>query len=305
MAGEHAPMRRPLPADHEERMRRARLSLAGLSVGDAFGQRFFGPAEEALALIAARRVPPAPWSWTDDTEMALSIVEVLAIRGCIDPDRLAAGFAARFDIHRGYGGMAVRILTEIHHGRPWREVAGEAFGGQGSLGNGSAMRVAPVGAYFADDLARAAEEAAHSAEVTHAHPEGKAGAIAVAVAAAIAARPDPPRRTAFLEAVLPHVPEGPTRVGIECAAHLEETCDARRAAGVLGSGAEITCPDTVPYTLFCASRSLDSFEESIWMTLAGLGDRDTTCAIVGGIVALSVGRVPDAWLERREPVPRV
>jgi hypothetical protein len=50
------------------------------------------------------------------------------------------------------------------------------------------MRVAPVGAYFADDLAQAAEQAHRSARVTHAHPEASAGAIAVAIAAAWAYR---------------------------------------------------------------------------------------------------------------------
>ncbi|WP_210408401.1 ADP-ribosylglycohydrolase family protein, partial [Allokutzneria sp. NRRL B-24872] len=84
---------------------------------------------------------------------------------------------------------AVVTLRRIREGEPWRTVAGEAFGGQGSRGNGAAMRVAPLGAHFADDPARAAMEAALSAEVTHPHPEGVAGAVAVALAAAHAADP--------------------------------------------------------------------------------------------------------------------
>ena len=45
-------------------------------------------------------------------------------------------------------------------------------------------------------------------------------------------------------------------------------------------------------------------EEALWSTGAGMGDRDTTCAIVGGIVALSAGRepIPRAWLSAREPL---
>ena len=46
------------------------------------------------------------------------------------------------------------------------------------------MIVAPLGAFFSDDLEKAAEQARLSAEVTHGHPEGQAGAIAIAVAAA-------------------------------------------------------------------------------------------------------------------------
>ena len=68
-------------------------------------------------------------------------------------------------------------------GTDWRDAARRPFRGAGSMGNGAAMRVAPLGAWFADDVARAVDEARRSAEVTHMHPEGIAGAVAVAVAA--------------------------------------------------------------------------------------------------------------------------
>ncbi|HEX9595880.1 MAG TPA: ADP-ribosylglycohydrolase family protein, partial [Anaerolineales bacterium] len=61
--------------------------------------------------------------------------------------------------------------------------------------------------------------------------------------------------------------------------------------------------DTVPFCLWSAAHNLDNYEEALWQTVAGLGDRDTTCAIVGGIVALSSGNVPLAWVRRREALP--
>ena len=47
------------------------------------------------------------------------------------------------------------------------------------------------------------------------------------------------------------------------------------------------------------------FSEAMWLTVAGLGDRDTTCAIVGGIVAAKTGKseIPAEWRARREPLP--
>ena len=45
------------------------------------------------------------------------------------------------------------------------------------------------------------------------------------------------------------------------------------------------------------------FEEAMWWTVRGGGHGDTTCAIVGGIVALSAGTIPADWLERREALP--
>ena len=132
-----------LPFDHADRMARARLSLTGLSVGDAFGERFFSA--QAQWLISSRALPKEPWHYTDDTTMALSIVETLDERGRIDCDDLAQRFAQRYrdDPGRGYGGMAHRILTEFGSGVPWQQAAGKAFGGEGSMGNGGAMRVGP------------------------------------------------------------------------------------------------------------------------------------------------------------------
>jgi len=52
--------------------------------------------------------------------------------------------------------------------------------------NGAAMRVAPASAWFADDREAAVRAAIASAAVTHAHPEGQAGAAAVAAAAVYA-----------------------------------------------------------------------------------------------------------------------
>ena len=46
-----------LPQDHDARMDRARLSLAGLSVGDAFGERFFAHPDVVVGLIRSRAIP--------------------------------------------------------------------------------------------------------------------------------------------------------------------------------------------------------------------------------------------------------
>jgi len=291
-------------------LERALLALDGLSVGDAFGERFFGSPARVESLIAQRCVPAPPWFWTDDTAMALSVFEELAEKRRIDRDSLAARFAKRYrkDNRRGYGGTAHEILMDISLGGDWREVAQSAFDGQGSMGNGSAMRVAPIGAYFADDLGAVIEHARASAEPTHAHPDGQAGAIAVAVAAAIACQMGggirPLSGVALLREVLAIVPTGPTASGIERALDLPFTFDATTAAAKLGNGSNVVSSDTVPFSLWCAARHLDDFEQALWTTVSGLGDRDTTCAIVGGIVALSATHpaIPKSFLESREPL---
>jgi ADP-ribosylglycohydrolase len=289
------------PKENAMSLEDALLSLQGLSVGDAFGECFFSHSYE---LVERRELPPPPWRWTDDTHMAVSIVEVLQKHGGVDQDILAQAFALRFrqESWRGYGSGARHLLSQISKGADWRKAAPALFGG-GSFGNGGAMRVAPIGGFFAGQPPLAAVQARLSAEITHAHPEGQAGAMAVAAAAAFAARPDHPSGTEFIQAVLDFVPEGLTRQGIQQA--LEIPPDAfERAVEELGTGAMISAQDTVPFCLWSAAHHLDDYEAALWQTVAGLGDRDTTCAIVGGIVALSARGTPAEWLARREPLPK-
>lgn len=298
-----------LPPDHDERMDRVRIAVDGLSVGDAFGSQFFIPSNRHLLFGPKYETPPGSWSYTDDAEMALGITEVLTAHGHVEQDELARVFAVRYalDMYRGYGPGQHRILAGIGHGQAWREARSAAFSGMGSFGNGSAMRVAPVGAYFADDLDRVADESRKSAEITHGHPEGIAGGIAIGVATALAWRmrdepPEEERRLQFFSDVLAHTPEGQVREGVLHAASLESSLALDTAATLLGNGGQITCMDTVPFCLWVAARHPANYPEALWDCVRAGGDLDTTSAIVGGIVVMGTGRegIPPEWLAARE-----
>ena len=287
----------------EERMF---LSLNGLSVGDALGQRFFGSRTDALDAIGAKRIPAPPWTYTDDNEMALSIVQVLGWEGGIDADILARQFAKRYSSHRGYGANAHKLLRAYRDGAEWRTESSAAFGGSGSYGNGAAMRVAPLGAYCANDLDDVVANAQLSAIVTHAHPEGVAGAVAVAVATAEAALMRGRIRDGhvFIEDVIEAVPEGEVRRRMTQTLEFDFKTSPYLVAEAVGSGEEIAAYDTVPFCIWCAARHLGNYADAFWATVSGLGDRDTTCAIVGGIVAMSSEEpIPQEWLAAREPLP--
>ncbi len=298
-----------LPKDHRERMQRVLLSFDGLSIGDGFGECFFTGSSTIERRLRLRELPRSPWRVTDDTMMALSIVRCLKRHGFIDQDELASAFAEEYDRNpnRGYGGMAQRILSSIREGYSWKEVSRRAFNGQGSCGNGGAMRSAPVGAYFADDLDRVIYEAKCSAEVTHAHADGKTGAVAVALAAAWMSEPcnhmSEPNH-ALIEFVLTRIPHTETYHELLKAPEVPFDTEPQMAALILGNGSRVIASDTVPFCLWCAARHSNSYTGALWATVSGLGDRDTTCAIVGGIVALSAGRagIPTEWLNAREPL---
>lgn len=291
---------------HETRLARARLSLEGLSVGDGFGG-FFEMGKQAIIqrYFKSRELFSPPWRWTDDSNMALSIYSILRQYERIEQDKLAENFATHFDAGRGYGIGARALMVRMKAGKHWREVSEAMFKG-GSFGNGGAMRVAPLGAYFADDMAALVDNARLSSEITHAHPEGIAGAIAVAVAAGVASNlQEKPGHADFIEMILPHIPESDVKTGVTQARDLPDGTIAKQAADALGNGGRVTAQDTVPYAIWCASQWLDDYPEAMWQTMSVGGDVDTTCAMVGGIVAAYVGQegIPAEWIERREPLP--
>lgn len=291
----------------DEKLKRARISLEGLSVGDAFGERFFLPYSTLSIAVQKRTLPKPPWPFTDDTNMASSIYANLREFGEIRQDELAQSYAEHYSRSRGYGPAMHRLLARIRSGERWQEAAPSLFDGSGSYGNGGAMRVAPVGAYFADDLERIPEQAQRSAEVTHAHSEGIAGAIAIAAAAGIACQfsgHTRPIRSDFIDAVLTHVPDSEVKSGLRRARDIETT-NVRQVARMIGNGSAITAQDTVPFTVWCAAEYLDDYETAMWQTIQAQGDVDTNCAIVGGIVAGYVGLegIPNEWIAAREPLP--
>lgn len=299
-----------LPSDHTSRVERMRLSLDGLGIGDALGEMLSYRSEQTLQRIGENDLPAGPWFHTDDTEMAISIVAILKSHGFVDQDGLAKRFARRFerDPDRGYGSMTRSQMREIVAGAKWRETAVNAFRGQGSKGNGSAMRVAPLGAYFAENLVHCAEQACLSSLVTHTHPEGIAGAITVAVAAAAAWRlrndTGLNRAKNFFDLVLHHTPESQVRRGILLASATPPEVPVADVARALGNGSLVTAPDTVPFCLWMAAQNLNNYVSAIARTISAGGDCDTNAAIVGGIVALSAGRdsIPAEWLQTRETI---
>ncbi len=295
-------------SNRDDALARMRLSLEGLSVGDAFGELYFGGHGSVEAYLETNELPPGPWWYSDDSEQALGIFGILKEHGEINQDALAAELTRRYvrEPMRGYGNGARRYFASMELGMTWQASAQHTFKG-GSMGNGSAMRIAPLGAFFADrELSVIVEQAARSAEVSHAHAEGIAGAIAVALAAAITHQMKEKAGTevaaAIFEKVLELVPKGQTWEKIETASRLSPETLPERAANILGNGSLVTCPDTVPFVLWSACRGFKDYRQALHDTVAAGGDRDTTCAMVGGIVALYVGMdgIPAEFLERRE-----
>lgn len=290
----------------KDRIKYAKRALDGIALGDCFGETFFVPEEIARQRIKDREILNEPWSFTDDTVMAIGIYQILEKYGKIDQDELARVFAENYalDWHRGYGGTAHSILRSIGEGKDWREAASGAFDGMGSMGNGGAMRVAPIGAYFADDMDKVLYYARASAEVTHAHIEGIVGAMAAAVASALLLNKRlglySGEGDVFLRDIADKLPESDTKYKILSAVPIKKESSIDFVVSVLGNGMMLTAQDTVPFCLWCAAYYYASVEEALWVAVSALGDRDTICAIVGGMVSLYADELPQQWLSYME-----
>lgn len=143
--------------------------------------------------------------------------------------------------------------------------------------------------------------------MTHAHDEAVAGAIAVAIASAFTARlgTRTPQGAEFLDPVLLSIPDSEVKNRVIEARSLSDSTTREEAALDLGSGYAISAQDTVPFVLWCVAQHPDNYEEALWLTVSGLGDRDTTCAMVGGLVVnSSSASIPTQWQVNSEPISK-
>ena len=178
----------------------AKKSLKGISIGDAFGESFFGERNEILQHIQQRTIPKTSWEFTDDTVRA----------------------------------------------------------------------------------------------------------IAVAVATAIATKAKIDNKTIspidFIESIVKELPDTDTSSKIKKSISVPYSYRIETVKTILGNGTNIMAQDTVPFSIWCAAYNLNNFKEAIWKAVSILGDRDTICAIVGGITMMSTleENIPIAWMQAVE-----
>eukprot|EP00727_Mastigamoeba_balamuthi_P008326 m51a1_g4115 hypothetical protein (300) ;mRNA; r:141996-143267 len=260
---------------------RSLLSLEALAHGDAFGETLRSSvlnAEDYARVVRRRELPEPPWYWTDDTAMATGILEALLRHGTLvgHQQDLAAIFGRNERLGvRSYTMKMVEVLKEMdgQKGENWRELSSAMFGGTGSYGNGSAMRVPPLAlaaAYVAQGGRSASE---------------------------------------LLHYVLQNTPVSEVRSNCGKVSSVPFVVEElSRAVEVLGDGNKTSCQDTVPFCLWCCCVFLSipkmPFADLMWLTATPYGDVDTNCAIVGGIVAsaLDTAGLSGEWYEMREPL---
>lgn len=278
--------------------------LLGLALGDALGAPYEGGLIERLLWRAIGSTRVGQMRWTDDTQMAIDLVESFLSEGTINPDDLAMRFARSYRWSRGYGPGAARVLKRIARGIDWREANCSVYP-EGSFGNGAAMRVPMLGLIFGDHADELAEMVRSSAIVTHAHPVAVEGALLVALVAGLVARGHSPGEIYGRATGWCSLSQFQTRLTTAREWELSaETPSPGEVARALGRG--IAAHESCVTGVYLALRFQNqAFLEMQRFIAAGGGDVDTIGAMAGAIWGASngVARLPDdalAILEQRE-----
>lgn len=293
---------------HEQRLSLAQKSLKGISIGDAFGDSFFGKEDEVMKAIQQQEIPSTKWEFTDDTVMAIALYNSLERYEVINQNFVAQQFTDNYfkDINRGYGPSMHSFFREIKKGKNWRDISHSKFEGMGSMGNGGAMRAGVIGAYFYDDLAQVKTQTKLSCEITHTNIEAIEGAKAIAIATALATQKSLLSKNfteqEFLQRIYEELEDSDLKSKVNKAIFLQGNYSIETLVYALGNGLKMTAQDTVPIALWCVSRYINDFEKGLWKTVSALGDRDTTCAMVGGILIMSADKstIPSTWISNVE-----
>ena len=326
------------------RLDRVRGSLLGLAVGDALGapleglspqqvRAHYGTVNDYVDGAKAWKKKPFRWRlpglYTDDTQQALALADVMLATGRVDLDRLAEVYVdlATPDLghagsHRGVGRSFRQVLADLKRGVSPRET------GQDSVGIGAAMRIAPVGLYFADQPDALFEAVVAASLMTHRDVRSIAGALAVALGVARLVEGDE-RSPGFLFRLAGDVAKAEDRLAADHAgpvasiggyrrslstsiAHVESLLELPRdrALGALVDGANRQGPESpvrratqgfppalIPTCLYVLLTT-ESLEEAIVDVVNLGGDADSAGAILGALAGASYGvsAIPDRWL---------
>jgi poly(ADP-ribose) glycohydrolase ARH3 len=153
----------------------------------------------------------------------------------------------------------------------------------GSLGNGAAMRAAPIGLLFCHDLDLVRKQACLSALPTHVHPIGIEGAQLLAQAVALAAREEAFDRRAFYRTLLTACRSEEFRWALKAASRL------RRLHSLAFLGSSLEAHRSVVTAIACFTVSPDSYEEIIARAISLGDDTDTVAAMAGAIAGAHLG----------------
>jgi len=316
-----------------------------MAAGDALGapleglsaqqiRTHYGRVRNYVDGVQAWKRKPYRWRlrglYSDDTQQALALCDVLLDYRRVEPERLADLYLALLTpkgafvgAHRGIGRSFRQVLAALERGVPAH------LAGQSTAGIGAAMRIAPVPLYFGDDIGPMFDSALASSLMTHRDIRSLSGALAVAhtIRRLVAGEPLHP---SLLFRIASDIVKDEKEIAdlhggfvlnldkygrslSRALAHAESVLDSARDRALVSlvdeanrHGAEPVCkrptmgfpPACIPACLYLLLTT-DSFEEAVTEVVNLGGDTDTAGAILGAMAGAHYGAeaIPKRWLD--------
>ena len=266
--------------------------LLGTAIGDALGVAFETKLPSYQPLIdwdgktfIGRGLDDLPAGcYSDDTMMSLTVAGSLIDNHGFNPSDLAQRYVELFTSKtiRGYGRTTLAAINNLIAGKHYSEC-----GIAGSYGNGTAMRAAPFGVYFRNDIPALINACKVDSAITHASNEAEAGSLAVALAAAHAVNGD---TSDLLPKLWEALPDSKVKTAIYSLDSLVPTPHITPDQALRLIGTKCDVRQTVPAAIYCYLR-FGNFQDAVVASIKAGGDTDTTAAIVGALFGAKHGLV--------------
>jgi poly(ADP-ribose) glycohydrolase ARH3 len=279
-------------------------ALIGTAVGDALGALIEGRGGLTRYEINSTIKNVPMLSYTDDSHMMIGVAESLIHSRGFNAGDMLKRFIKNYDFEpdRGYGSGPPYIFEQVKRGADWKVVSNDMYQG-GSYGNGSAMRAAPIGVFYNNNISELNRVARESSEITHAHPLGKEGSALQAYAIALASMLEPASefsRTDFIANLVNFCRDGIFRAKLDIINKFSGELDKDGVARELGNGIEVF--NSVPASIYSFLTHPKSFEEAVMYAIGLGGNTDTIGAMTGAISGAYLGfqAIPHEWILKLE-----
>jgi poly(ADP-ribose) glycohydrolase ARH3 len=286
--------------------------LLGAALGDALCSPFEGMPSPDRSTVYALLLGGGGLRYTDDTHMTIGVAEsLLAKKGQFDGEHMATVLARNYRAEpwRGYGAGPPIVFGELDEGVPWHKAAEQLFGGAGSFGNGSAMRVAPVALATIGRLPMTVQMARETSRITHTHELALQGASlqACAINLLLALSPDAPFDRAGFQNRVTEAAQAPAYLEKleQVRTLLEGASSGREVVVRLGNGIEAI--RSVPTALYCFLVRPMSFLAVMCGAVRLGGDTDTIASMAGALSGAYLGEeaLPSRLINRLEDAARL
>ena len=310
-------------------LERTRGSIIGLAIGDALGH----PTE----FVSSVRAIKAKWgelgvtdmmpsgrhpagTFTDDTQMTICVARALVRAGHAPLDELMKILGQEFvawsrsnDNNRAPGGTCMTGCRALSSGILWREAGVEK-----SKGCGAAMRAAPIGLYFWDDVDAMVRISAAQSSLTHRHPTGIASSVAAAAPVAFVLREKTlDGMLAFTRACVEKL-DTKLLIEVGCSQALAEEIGNREMLAALDAteaaldketddvcsllGGAWIGEEAVATALWCVLKTKGDFREAVLRGANSSGDSDSIACIAGSVAGalMGIAGIPSDWVARVE-----